>query len=80
MSHRPNVPKNMEIWTGSPKGLRLRKHPRLKDALGYLYEASMVIRKPAPIGRTQLTINSKLQIRWDRCRPLSTAVSAKRYI
>lgn len=63
MSHRPNVPQNMEIWTGSPKGLRLRKHPRLKDALEYLYEASMVIRKPAPIGRTQLTVNSKPQIR-----------------
>jgi hypothetical protein len=54
MARKDEIPKNMEIWAGSPYGLRLRKHPLLEQALEYLDEYPMVIRKGQIIDKSAL--------------------------
>ncbi len=57
MAHKSGVPKNFEIWTGGPNGLRLRKHPEIDQALKYLDEFPMSIRKTSIIGKSNLSTN-----------------------
>ena len=59
MAHKSDVPKNFEIWAGGPNGLRLRKHPKLDEALIYLDEFPMLIRKAVAIGKSE---SDKLKI------------------
>ncbi|NQU39396.1 MAG: hypothetical protein HQ523_05540 [Lentisphaerae bacterium] len=54
MARKSDVPEGLEIWTGGPRGLRLRKHPRLVEALAYLGEYPMVIRKPVVLEASRL--------------------------
>ncbi len=54
MARKNDIPKDLEIWAGGPQGLRLRRHPRLDEALKYLDEFPMVIRKPVVIDTTRL--------------------------
>jgi hypothetical protein len=58
MAHKTDVPRNLEIWTGGPNGLRLRRHPRLAEALTWLAEYPMVIRKTTLLDRNRSAGNA----------------------
>lgn len=59
MAHKTDVPDNFEIWTGGPNGLRLRKHPKINEALEYLDEYPMVIRQTKVIESSRLILDDK---------------------
>lgn len=59
MAHKSDVPKNFEIWAGGPNGLRLRRHPKIDQALKYLDEFPMVIRKTSIIDASHLASGEK---------------------
>lgn len=54
-----DVPKNFEIWAGGPNGLRLRKHPKLEQALFYLAEYPMILRVVTVIEASRLPAGSQ---------------------
>jgi len=63
MATNLDKPKNYEIWIGHPKGLRLRRHPRLSEALTYLEEFPIVIRGGQIIEPSTLPASQRPQLR-----------------
>jgi len=59
MATNHDIPENFETWVAGVHGLRLRKHPRLDEALNYLDEYPMLLRSAKVLEPSRLATDAE---------------------